>query len=109
LFCKCSSHELESLLELGDYRKVVADGRPVYGFFLKVRRNWLVFLSLFLFGCVVTTIQNRTAVRFDKAIDSVVSTPDKPQDADAPGGRMPETKQPPEGANKDRDRGQPFG
>ncbi|MCX7411091.1 MAG: hypothetical protein NTZ32_23700 [Planctomycetales bacterium] len=86
--------------DIEGWDQAVADGRPVYGFFLKVCRNWLLILLTFLFGCVVTTIENRTVGVFDKAINLFVSSPDQRQDNEGAEGKLPDAAQPVEGANK---------
>ena len=57
--------------DLQGWDNAVADGRPIYGWCLKLCRNWLLVLLTFLAGCVLTTIENRTVGVFDKMLDSV--------------------------------------
>jgi len=49
--------------------KAVSDGRPLYGRWLKFRRNWLVLLLAFVLGCLLTSIENQTVGLIDHGLD----------------------------------------
>jgi len=58
--------------DIDGWEQAVADGRPFYAQWLKVRRTWLLILLTFLLGCIVTTVENRVVGVLDVVIDRVV-------------------------------------
>lgn len=58
--------------DIDGWDQAVADGRPVYAQWLKVKRTWLLILLIFLLGCVATTIENRIVGGIDSVIDNLV-------------------------------------
>lgn len=57
--------------DLEGWDKAVSDGRPLYGAWLKIKRNWWLFGLMFLAGAVVTALENRTVGLIDKGIDFI--------------------------------------
>jgi len=60
--------------DIGGWDQAVADGRPLYARWLKVRRGWLLILLSFLLGCAVTTLENRVVDALDGVLDRIVGT-----------------------------------
>ena len=46
--------------DIEGWDKAVSEGRPIYGTWLKFKRNWRLFLLIFLLGCLLTSLENRT-------------------------------------------------
>jgi len=58
--------------DLEGWDKAVSDGRPIYAWCLKVRRNWFLVVVTFFFGIVLATFENRAVGLIDKTIDGVM-------------------------------------
>jgi hypothetical protein len=54
--------------------KAVADGRPLYALWLKIRRSWLLILATFILTCLATTLENRVVGFIDGVVDRVLKT-----------------------------------
>jgi hypothetical protein len=57
--------------DLEGWDNAVAEGRPIYGTWIKFRRNWILFLLTFLSGCLLTSLENRTVGLIDKVIGAM--------------------------------------
>ena len=64
--------------DLEGWDKAVSDGRPLYGFWLKFKRSWLLILLAFVFGSLLTALENRTVGLIDRAVDSVLKKSEQP-------------------------------
>jgi hypothetical protein len=60
--------------DLEGWDKTISDGRPVYAWFLKAKRNWAFILLAFLLGCIVTTFESRVVGMLDNVLDAIVFT-----------------------------------
>jgi hypothetical protein len=58
--------------DIEGWDKAVAEGRPIYGTWLKVRRNWPMIVLAFILGCLLTSLENRSVGLIDKAIEIIV-------------------------------------
>ena len=56
--------------DIDGWDKSVSDGRPIYAFLLKVKRSWLLISLTFIFGCVLTTLENRVVGFIDGLIET---------------------------------------
>lgn len=74
--------------DIDGWDKAVADGRPLYAIWLRVKRSWFLILVTFLLGCLITTVENRVTGLLDSLIDRVVvpknEEPNKAVDSTAP-------------------------
>lgn len=57
--------------DIEGWDKAVGEGRPIYGAWLKFRRNWLLILLAFILGCLLTSLENRTVGLLDQGIDGI--------------------------------------
>ncbi len=67
--------------DIEGWDKAVSEGRPIYGTWLKFKRNWRLFLVIFLLGCLLTSLENRTVGLIDKGIDVITGQRDDTIDA----------------------------
>jgi hypothetical protein len=58
--------------DIEGWDKALSDGRPVYGMWIKLKRNWLLSLLTFILGCLLTAFENRTVGLIDKGMDAVI-------------------------------------
>src|SRR5262249_31323323 len=72
--------------------KAVADGRPLYGLWLKFRRTWLLILAAFFLGAIGTALENRTVGLIDKVLDALTAKAEKA--VERPAGKVGAPKEP---------------
>lgn len=59
--------------DVGGWDRAVSDGRPVLGALLKAKRNWPWLVSVFILGCVVISVENRTVGFIDQVVTWVLN------------------------------------
>lgn len=52
--------------------RAVSDGRPLLGALIKAKRSWGWLLSVFILGCIVTSLENRTVGFIDEMVTRLI-------------------------------------
>lgn len=67
--------------DIEGWDKAVSEVRPIYGTWLKFKRNWPLVLLAFILGCLLTSLENRTVGLIDEGIDAMIGQRDDTSDA----------------------------